>query len=102
MATSNTTVAQTRRLAAMYRFSNIVQSKRFVSRSRQKKRGRERNLCKIKRLLVNADLRFSDVEKIDSHSHLDCSDEMLPVLDDNCIDDQVISVIESSAFAAPE
>jgi hypothetical protein len=49
-----------------------------------------------------ADLRFSEVEKLDLHSQLDCSDEMFPVLDGNGSDDQVISITESSAFAMPE
>jgi hypothetical protein len=102
MVIINTTVAQTRFLATIDRFSNIAQSKRFVSKSRQRNRDRERNLCTIKKVFLNTDLRFSEVEKLDSHSQLDCSDEVDPFLDGNGNDDQVISIMESSAFAVPE
>jgi hypothetical protein len=58
MAIINTTVEQTSFLVAIDRFSNIAQLKRFVSRSRQKNRGRERNLCKINKAFIERGSSF--------------------------------------------
>jgi hypothetical protein len=102
MAIISTTVEQTRFLAAIDRFSSIAQSKRFVLKSRRRNRGREMNLCEIRKVFLNTDLRFSEVEKLDSHSQLDFLDEIDPVLEGTGNDDQVIYIMESSAFAAPE
>jgi hypothetical protein len=60
------------------------------------------NLCEIRKVFLNTDLRFSEVEKLDSHSQLDFLDEIDPVLEGTGNDDQVIYIMESSAFAAPE